>query len=190
MRVITGKAKGKRLKVPPGMNTRPVTDMIKEAIFNVIGPEIKGAAFLDLFAGSGSVGIEALSRYADKVIFIDNDRYAVKTILHNLKSCGFAEGYEVYRSDVFKAIEILQRRGLKFKYIYVDPPFTDDAIFDKVINALNKADILTEKGILIIRTRRKRELPSRLSRLVKYRISDYGESSLHYYCLSEEAMDR
>jgi len=186
MRVISGKAKGKRLKAPPGMNTRPITDMIKEALFNVIGTDINGAFFLDLFAGSGSVGIEALSRNAARVIFIDNSMQAIKTIKYNLHNCGFNKGYEVYRNDVLKALEILKKRELKFEYIYIAPPFSNDTIFIKVLQVLDKADIIKETGVLIIRTQRNKVLPGKLSRLIEYRVNDYGESTLHYYRLQEE----
>ncbi len=189
MRVIAGKAKGKRLKAPPGMSTRPVTDMIKEAFFNVIGAGIKNVVFLDLFAGSGSMGIEALSRGAQKAIFIDKSHQAVKTILKNLKECGFREGYEVYCSDVFKALDILQKRKLRFEYVFVDPPFADEEIFSKIMPALDRADVLTERGILVIRTRRKKNLQAQLNRLKKYRVNEYGESILHYFCLREEDID-
>ena len=87
MRVIACKAKGKRLKAPPGLSTRPVTDMIKEALFNVLGSDIMGSRFLDLFAGSGSVGIEALSRGAAQVVFIDLDARAIRVLKENLDNC-------------------------------------------------------------------------------------------------------
>ncbi|MEN6350132.1 MAG: 16S rRNA (guanine(966)-N(2))-methyltransferase RsmD [Syntrophomonas sp.] len=187
MRIIAGRAKGRRLKAPPGLNTRPLTNMIKESLFNVLGAGIEGSSFLDLFAGSGSVGIEALSRNARLVIFVDKGAEAVRTIKDNLNNCGFTEGNEVYRNDVFKAIEILQKRGLKFDFIYVDPPFSNEAIFEKVIIALDKAKILSNQGITIIRTRRKKDLPVALSSINKYRVNNYGESTLHYYHSSEEA---
>lgn len=186
MRVISGTARGKRLKAPRGMNTRPITDMIKEALFNVIGSDIADASVLDLFAGSGSVGVEALSRKASKVVFIDKSAEAIKIIKENLNNCGFVKGFEVYKNDVFRAIDLLQRRGEKFDYIYIDPPFTCEDIFPKVMNTIGKTDILAEKGIIIIRTPRKMSLKTRVNRIEQYRISEYGESSLHYYWLYEE----
>ncbi|HEX3011322.1 MAG TPA: 16S rRNA (guanine(966)-N(2))-methyltransferase RsmD [Syntrophomonadaceae bacterium] len=186
MRVIAGKAKGKRLKAPPGDNTRPITDMIKEALFNVLGERVEGALFLDLFAGSGSVGIEALSRGAETVVFIDNNAAAVGVIRENLNNCRMTEGFEVYRNDVFRAINILQTRGSKFDLVYVDPPFTNTEIFDKVLKVLDKADILNQNGSMVIRTFRKKTLPVRLDHLFKYRHNDYGESVLHYYRICEE----
>lgn len=183
MRVIAGSAKGKRLKAPSGKETRPITDMIKEALFNVIGADIKGARFLDLFAGSGSVGIEALSRGATEVVFVDNSPAAVRIIYENLDNCGFEDLYEVYCNDVLRAVTILNKHAAKFDYIYIDPPFTVEGIFMDVMKRLDQADILDPQGSIIIRTRRHKELPAALTRLNKYRFNYYGESAIHYYAL-------
>ncbi len=190
MRVISGRAKGKRLKAPAGINTRPITDMIKESLFNVLGPGIAGSNFLDLFAGSGAVGIEALSRNAVQVLFVDKDNKAIRIIKENILNCGFDNGYEVHRNDVFKAIDLIWKRGLKFEYIYVDPPFTNEMIFEDILEALDKAEILASEGTIIIRAHRKKSLPLQLQNLRKYRVNDYGESTLHYYCLNEEEKER
>lgn len=185
MRVISGIAKGKKLKAPVGLNTRPITDMIKGALFNVWSARISCSKLLDLFAGSGSVGIEALSRGAQKVVFVDNSSEAIKVIKENLSNCKFEKSFQIYRNDVFKVLVLLERNEDKFDLIYIDPPFTNETIFYKVMEAMNKADILEPDGILVIRTPRKKELPA-FNRLQEYRISNYGESSLHYYCRYEE----
>jgi 16S rRNA (guanine(966)-N(2))-methyltransferase RsmD len=187
MRVITGSAKGKRLKAPVGLNTRPITDMIKEALFNVLGSRVIDANFLDLFAGSGSVGIEALSRGAQKVIFVDNSAEAGKVIKENLTNCGFGQGFELYRSDVFKALSLLQRQNLRFDLIYIDPPFTNEKIFNEVMETVGKADLLETDGIVVIRTPRQKHISPQFNQLTQYRISNYGESDLNYYSMHEEA---
>lgn len=186
MRVISGTAKGKKLKAPSGYDTRPITDRIKEALFNVIGSDIKDARFLDLFAGSGSVGIEALSRGAELVILVDSGKEAIRTIHYNLDICGFEKGYEVYRQDVFAAIRALLRRGIKFDLIYIDPPFTNEKLFEQVITALDKQIILNADGIIIMRTPRRKSLPLVFENLQCYRVNDYGESTLYYYHLIKE----
>lgn len=183
MRVISGTARGKRLQAPRGMDTRPITDMIKEALFNVIGRNIVNASLLDLFAGSGSVGIEALSRGAQQVIFIDNSNNAVRVIKENLNNCGFTERFELYRNDVFRAMEILEKRKAKFDYIYADPPFTVETIFSPLLEILDKSFLLAPDGSLIIRSPRRMNLPPKLNSLEEYRINNYGESTLHYYHL-------
>ena len=186
MRVISGQARGKRLKAPSGLNTRPITDMIKEALFNVWGTRVPGSVFLDLFAGSGSVGIEALSRGAARVVFVDNSGEAVKIIKDNLQNCGLDNNFEIYRRDVMKALELLKRHGERFDLIYVDPPFTNDKIFYPVMVVLDEVDILRTDGIVVIRTPHKKTMPTTFNRLSVYQSRNYGESTLHYYCRHEE----
>ncbi len=186
MRVITGLAKGKKLKAPAGLNTRPITDMIKEALFNVLGDRVRGSTFLDLFAGSGSVGIEALSRGARKVVFVDSSGEAIKIVKENLANCGLESGGEVFRSDVFRALSLLQRQGLRFELIYIDPPFTNDRIFDEVMATVGTADLLKSDATVVIRTPRKKDISSTFNQLLRYRISNYGESNLNYYSIHKE----
>jgi len=181
LRVIAGSAKGKILKAPQGLKTRPITDMIKEALFNVMGAKVHKSMFLDLFAGSGSVGIEALSRGAKWVTFIDNSNNAIKTIRQNLDNCNFKSNHEIFRNDVFLALEILNKRQRQFDIIYVDPPFTNEPIFVKVMHVLDKSNILKENGILIIRTPRNLNFKINLIKLKEYRSKNYGESTLHYF---------
>lgn len=185
MRVISGSAKGKKLKAPAGLKTRPVTDMIKEALFNVLGTRVYRSKLLDLFAGSGSVGIEALSREAQVVVFVDSSSESAKVIRENLHNCNFTSKYQILHMDVFKALGYLLRHNHKFNLIYVDPPFTNEKIFNEVMEALDDTDILVPDGIVIIRTPRRKEMPS-YNKLHKYRLNNYGESSLHYYCRCEE----
>lgn len=185
MRVISGTAKGRKLKAPPGLHTRPITDMIKEALFNVWGSRVIGAAVLDLFAGSGSVGIEALSRGAEQVVFVDNAVGAVKTIHANLLHCQIPSGYDVLRSDVLLAIKRLAGQKSSFDLIYIDPPFVQEDLFELVMDTLSQAGILADEGIIVIRTPRNRDMPS-FPPLRRYRHKIYGESGLHYYGRGEE----
>lgn len=120
IRVIAGTAKGRKLKMVPGEATRPIMDRVKEALFNILGVGIRGSSFLDLFAGTGSVGIEALSRGAARVVFIDTDRQAIRTIHENLAHTRLADRADVFRTD---ALVYLQRQPPEaFEYIYVAPP--------------------------------------------------------------------
>jgi 16S rRNA (guanine(966)-N(2))-methyltransferase RsmD len=123
LRVIGGKARGRRLKSVPGESTRPITDRVKESLFDIIGPDIatgEGATLLDLFGGTGSVGIEALSRGASFVRFVDLDRLAVATIRANLEHTGLAKGAEVMRMDAFTLLQRSADRA--FDYVYIAPP--------------------------------------------------------------------
>jgi 16S rRNA (guanine(966)-N(2))-methyltransferase RsmD len=160
--------------------------MIKEALFNVLGNRVMESKFLDLFAGSGSVGIEALSRGANKVVFVDSSGEAIKVIKENLGNCGLESNYEVYRSDVFKALGLLERHGTRFDLIYIDPPFTNERIFNEVMGVMGKVDILESDGIVVIRTPRKKDIPATFNHIQRFRVSNYGESNLNYYSIHEE----
>lgn len=120
LRVIAGTSKGRRLKMVPGDTTRPVMDRVKEACFSIIGRHIRDASFLDLFAGTGSVGIEALSRGASQAVFVEQDRTAIKTIQENLALTGLGERAIIRRTDVLRFLK--QRPGQPFDYIYIAPP--------------------------------------------------------------------
>ena len=120
IRIIGGKARGRRIRSVPGETTRPITDKVREALFNIIGPDIEGASLLDLFAGTGSVGIEALSRGAEYVCFVDLHWQPIKTIRSNLKSTGLEEGAEVIHADAFTFIDHPPYRS--FDYVYIAPP--------------------------------------------------------------------
>lgn len=181
MRVISGKAKGRILTAPKGRNTRPVTDMIKEALFSMWQTRIVDTRFLDLFAGSGSMGIEALSRGAKNVVFVEQGRKAVETIRKNLIVCGFSCGYEIYQDDVFKRIKMLNEKEYKFDIIYLDPPFTVDEIFIPVMEALSDTELLSENGTIAIRTRKEKDLPDRIGKLEKVKLRTYGISAIHFY---------
>ena len=120
LRVISGKARGRRLRVVPGDTTRPITDRAKESLFNILSPDLSEAVFLDLFAGTGSVGIEALSRGAAFVRFVDNHRQAVETVRSNLHATGLEESAETLHMDAFALLE--RQPDLLFDYVFIAPP--------------------------------------------------------------------
>jgi len=187
MRVISGSAKGRRLKAPPGQGTRPITDMIKGALFNVLHEGIKGADILDIFAGSGNVGLEALSRGAGKAVFVERNPLAVRIIKENLHICKFdSQYYAVYQMDAFKALQLLKSKEETFSYIYIDPPFKNEKIFSQIMTELGESGLLKPEGIIIIRTRKDKELSVCFPNLIQYRYNRYGESILRYYRLNGE----
>jgi 16S rRNA (guanine966-N2)-methyltransferase len=120
LRVIAGKARGRRLSSVPGTATRPITDRAKEALFDILAPDLPGSSWLDLFAGTGSVGIEALSRGAAFVCFVDKQRQAVETIRSNLKATGLEQDSQVLRMDAFSLLDRPAERN--FEYIFIAPP--------------------------------------------------------------------
>lgn len=153
MRVITGTARGRKLKEPAGMEIRPTTDVVKEAVFSMIQFDIEGRRVLDLFAGTGQLGIECLSRGAKSVTFVDESRDAVKLIRENLERCGM-QG-EVVQTE---SVGFLGRDG-KYDLIFLDPPY-DTGLLQSALEKIVKFDILNDGGIIICESRQETLLPA------------------------------
>ena len=181
MHVITGGAKGRKLLAPKGLNTRPITAKIKGALFNVLQMQIEQSHFLDLFAGSWSVGIEAISRGAEYVAFVEKDWRAVDTIKRNISVCNLKNCYDIYRDDVFRRIKKFKENNEEFDIIYLDPPFKVDPIFLKVMTALSDGKIVSKNGIVVIRSKRDKEMPQEIGVLGRYKQKNYSLSALHFY---------
>lgn len=148
LRIIGGKARGRRIRSVPGDTTRPITDRVREALFNILGVDIQGATFLDLFAGTGSVGIEALSRGAKKVCFIDSNRLPIVTIRDNLKTTNLEAGAIVHHTDAFSYLE--RTTGEKFDYIYIAPP-QYKGLWKRALYQIDTTpDILSEDAWVIV----------------------------------------
>lgn len=122
MRVQTGTAKGRKLKTPSGINVRPTSGRVKKSIFDTLG-NIEDTSALDLFAGTGSLGLEALSRGAKKAVFVEKEREAIKIISDNIEKCGFADRSEIISTDYKKAIRILEKKSARFDLVFIDPPY-------------------------------------------------------------------
>ncbi len=146
MRIITGSARGKRLQTPAGLHTRPTTDRVKESVFNIIQWDLEGRKVLDLFGGSGQLGLEALSRGAASCVIVDGDRGAQKAIEANIKNCGFERNCRLVRSDAFGFLQ-RQTPGA-FHVIFLDPPYGGQ-LLNRAIGEICRIDILTEGGIII-----------------------------------------
>ncbi|HEK9099290.1 16S rRNA (guanine(966)-N(2))-methyltransferase RsmD [Bacillus pfraonensis] len=180
MRVVSGKCKGHPLKAVPGNTTRPTTDKVKEAIFNMIGPYFEGGIALDLFGGSGGLGIEALSRGIDKVIFVDRDNKAVKVIHQNLESCRVHNQAEVYRNDAERAVKALIKRELSFDLILLDPPYKDQKIIS-LISVIDQHGLLNKDGLIMAEHGDDVILPETIGGLVKVRAENYGITAISIY---------
>ena len=174
MRVITGSARGRKLKTPENYDIRPTTDNVKESVFNIIQFDIEGRRVLDLFAGTGQLGIECLSRGASSAVFVDQSREAVKIVKDNLKACGLTG--TVVQAD---AMSFLRTCG-KFDIIFVDPPFDSD-LYESVLNTVNSIDILSDGGIIICESRRERALPEMTAPYKKRKEYTYGKVKLCIY---------
>lgn len=182
MRIIAGSARGREIVAPKGLDTRPVTDFIRESLFNIWQFDIEGCDFLDLFSGSGCMGLEALSRGARRAVMVDAGNDQVRTIRGNLKRTGLERaGGEVVRDDVFHVIGRMGRTHQTFDIIYLDPPFTVDEIFLPVMEALADGALLAQGGTVAIRTRDRKEMPDDFGVLHKVRLKRFGSSTVHFY---------
>lgn len=146
MRVISGSARGLKLKTPDGLETRPTADRIKESLFNIIAPYLYEADFLDIFSGSGGIGIEALSRGSRSAIFIDSSKKSVDVIKENLKASRLEEKAIVLNMDISNAFTLLKDK--KFDIIFMDPPYSK-GLTEKAIDLIEKYDLLKEDGVII-----------------------------------------
>ncbi|MCF6466418.1 16S rRNA (guanine(966)-N(2))-methyltransferase RsmD [Clostridium sp. Cult2] len=180
MRVISGTKKGYKLKGPKGKDTRPTEDRVKESLFNILRNIDAESRVLDLFAGSGSIGIEFLSRGAKKSYFIDKSYESIKCIKDNLEHLGFIEKAEVIKSDAIKIINMFKRKGIKFNYIFIDPPYGQHLIL-KTLEKICENDILEDIGIVIIEHEKDLILEDNIFNLIKTDYRNYGYKSLSFY---------
>jgi 16S rRNA (guanine966-N2)-methyltransferase len=183
MRIIAGKYRGRRLKNPPTLATRPTSDRLRETLFNVLAPRIEGARFLDLCAGSGAIGIEALSRGAAHVTFVDRSRKMYGLIETNLKLLDVRDAeVEVVSRE---ALDFLRRttknEAAPFDVIFFDPPYAMD--YEEVLNYLdtNAKGLLAEGGVVIVEHYKKKELKREFGGLQKHRQLKQGDSCLSFY---------
>ena len=177
MRVITGKARGVQLKTPDGMLTRPTTDRVKEALFSIINFEIPGAKVLDLFGGTGQLGIEALSRGAKSAVFVDAREEACKLIRENLKRTKLEQDAKVVRSDY---LDYLGRCREQFNIIFLDPPYAE-VFLENSLNRITEIDILQSNGIIVTERPLGKELPWELEGYTRSRDYKYGKTLLTLY---------
>lgn len=171
MRVISGSARGLRLKAPEGLSTRPTTDRIKESLFNIISADLYECRFLDLFSGSGGIAIEALSRGAQKAVLVDADFKSISVIKNNLKASRLENKAEVFNCDVIAAISRLGKRGDKFDIIFMDPPYNKDFV-NAALSAIVRSYILAEDGYIIAEQSQEDAVP-KIDGLNVFRIKDY-----------------
>lgn len=157
MRVIAGEFKGRKLKAVPGTKTRPTSDKVKESIFHILGPFFHGGKCLDLFAGSGSLGIEALSRGMDEAVFVDFSNQAIRCIQDNLKILHTNDSATVYRKDAFAILRVLEKNAEKFDLILIDPPY-DKININELLLALNKSNIANDDALLYVEYRASNKL--------------------------------
>jgi len=180
MRVIAGSLKGRRLSAPTWDGLRPTSDKLRETLFNILAPRIAGARVFDGYAGTGALGIEAISRGAASVTFVERDRRAQALIAENLAHCGIAEGYAIIRASVARALEMLRERRApdRFDIMLLDPPYGSDGLDEVLAPA---GDLLAPGGILALEHARKRRPPETAGSLFRSRDVPSGDSGLAFY---------
>ena len=191
MRVIAGQAKGTKLVSIKSSQVRPTLDQVRETLFNILGHDLSGEYFLDWFGGSGAVGIEALSRGAKKVVWVENNRQSQDLIYANLKKCRFENNdkgglsyfaWELLKMGALQALPILEKKSLKFDVIYIDPPFADN-LYEKCLIGLSRSQLLKKESLIVVEHHNKNLLQNIYGRLFRSDERQSGDTSLSFYSL-------
>ncbi len=192
-RIIAGRFKGRRLVCPKGTAVRPTADRVKESLFQIIGPSIEEAAVLDLYAGCGSLGLEALSRGARECYFVDRSSICCNAIRKNLEKLRLEESATVMRLDCIRAVRLLDAEGIKFDVVFADPPYGK---FErsrnkgrKVLLALDSCGILTSRSLLVIEHFSKDSPRSEFKQLSFKEQRTYGDTALSFFVLNNRSED-
>ncbi len=179
MRIISGSSKGRKLATQRGQSIRPTSDRVKESIFNILGDEVKGKTVLDLFAGTGNLGVEALSRGAERVVFVEKGRQAVRLIHRNVAQCGMEGQTEILATDAHRAIGILYRKGTVFDLILMDPPY-ERGLVERTLMKLRTQRIYHPDSMLVVEHSRREPLSGRVEGWDLVRQREIGDTVLSF----------
>jgi len=180
MRVLAGELKGQRLITPKGRTTRPTADQVRIALMDTLTPRLDGARVLDLFAGAGGVGLEALSRGAGDVTFVERDARAVAALRENVAALGAGKAATVRRGDVLRELQALYQAGERFDIVFLDPPY-DAGLVDTTLEALGGGGLLLAEAWVIAQHFTKRPPAERIGALLAFRTRRFGETTLTFY---------
>ena len=182
MRIIAGTYRSRILKSLKGQALRPTSDWLRETLFNVLGPAVSGSRFLDLYAGTGAVGIEALSRGAVETVFVENHAAAVKLIRENLTSLKIDSGARVIASEAVQALAKLTTSSLHaFDFVFLDPPYAAEREYEITLRALGASSLVSINSSVVAEHRKTFELPESFGRLQRYRILKQGDAALSFF---------
>lgn len=191
MRVIAGTYRSRVLKSPKGLALRPTSDRLRETLFNVLGPEVVGSRFIDLFAGTGAIGIEALSRGASEVIFVEKHAPTAALIRRNLESLEVRSGVTVLCVDALRGLEMLAAKysvdALKIDFVFLDPPYAAAEDYTRVLEFLGDAPFLGPHALVIAEHRAKWDLAKMAGSLRRFRVLKQGDAALSFFRKSEAA---
>lgn len=185
MRVIAGLFRSRRLKGTPPAGTRPTSDKLRETLFNILGSITEGAVFLDGYAGIGGVGIEAISRGAHAVHFVDGSRKACALIRENLKSLEIESGSRVLETEMARALDIFEKEGTAFDIAFLDPPYERADLYETDLIAFGSRPLVKKDGVLVVEHSKRAELPERAGVLHRARVLAHGDSCLSFYRVQE-----
>ena len=181
MRIIAGQYRSRKLVAPAGSQTRPTSDRLRETLFNVVSATVAESVWLDLFAGSGAVGIEALSRGARMVYFVEDNARAAKTIRANLSSLSIVEGYEIQERDVLQALRALDAAVVTCDFCFLDPPYAHEGAYEQTLGFLSQSRLLAPKSIVIAEHDKHSDLLDRYGALERFRKLRQGDAVLSFY---------
>jgi len=187
MRVIGGKLGSRRLKGPGGLRLRPTSDRLRETLFNVLGPAVEDCIFVDLYAGTGAIGIEAASRGAREVIFVEKHVATTRLLRQNLVSLGLNGGVELIAGDAVQGLEKLAARHLVTDFIFLDPPYERADEYERTLEFIDSSHLLVPVSRVIVEHSVKTELPDRFERLERVRLIEQGDAALSFYRLAAAA---
>ncbi|HXH49166.1 MAG TPA: 16S rRNA (guanine(966)-N(2))-methyltransferase RsmD [Terriglobia bacterium] len=185
MRIISGQNRGQRIQTLKGTQLRPTSDQMRETLFDVLGPSVRDSAFLDAYAGSGAVGLEALSRGAKEVVFVEYHRAAVNLIRRNLAALKMEDGFYLMNTKVLTAIERLDEEGSHFDFIFLDPPYSETREYHQVLRQLGRSQLLVPTSLVIAEHSRHFFLEDCYNRLLRSRTIRHGDAQLTFYRLSQ-----
>ncbi len=183
MRIISGTYRGRQLRIPKSGKLRPTSDQLRETLFDVLGPGVEGATFLDAYAGSGAVGLEALSRGAAEVVFIEHHRPANIVIRKNLEALGIESGYRLMTSEVLSGLERLNEEHARFDYVFLDPPYTEFREYHHALRRLGRGALVGPGSLVIAEHSRHTMLEERYGSLGRIRLLRHGDAQLAFYRL-------
>lgn len=181
MRVIAGKYGSRRIATGRGMELRPTSDRLRETLFDILQTRVMGCFFVDGYAGTGAVGIEAASRGARQVVFLEKHRPSVAQIRKNLENLGIREGVEVIAGDVVKGLEGLARRGAPADVLFFDPPYADTEEYTRVLETLDRSALVDSETLVIFERARKMAMEDAHGRLVRKRTVVQGDAALEFF---------
>jgi len=189
MRIISGRNRGQHIQTLKGTQLRPTSDQMRETLFDVLGPRVQGSVFLDAYAGSGAVGLEALSRGAKEVVFVEHHRAATDLIRRNLAALKMEDGFYLMNARVLAALERLDKEGAIFDFIFLDPPYSETREYHQVLRQLGRSRLLTDASFVIAEHSRHYFLEEKYNRLERTRSIRHGDTELTFYRLSKAVVE-